>query len=107
MLFLFTLLTSLFLSSLSVAVPVEKRQTTVEYYLETYVTNGINDTGTYKGGLFVCGYHTGAGLGDATLCPNSSNASPAFMNGTYQQFDYNTTFPWGMYLAYDAEYAGQ
>jgi hypothetical protein len=71
-----------------------------EYYLQTSVTNGAGDCGTNKGGLYVLGYHTGAGLTDAVLFADISMASKGFLNGTYQQFDYNTSFPWYMDLEY-------
>ncbi|KAI9372751.1 hypothetical protein BJX61DRAFT_424483 [Aspergillus egyptiacus] len=46
--------------------------------------------------LYVYGYHTGAGLNDAVLTPDRDTASTAFLNGTRLQFDYNSTFPYGM-----------
>lgn len=49
-------------------------------------------------GLYVYGYHTGAGLNDAVLSPDVGTASPAFLNGTNVQFDLDTPFPWGLYM---------
>lgn len=46
--------------------------------------------------LYVYGYHTGAGLSDAVLSKDVETAGTAFLNGTNVQFDYNTTFPWGL-----------
>jgi hypothetical protein len=90
------------------ASPTQRREaaSNAEYYLQTCVTNGTNDYGTDKEGLYVFSYHTGAGLGDATLTPNISVASKGFLNGTYQQFDQNTTIPVAMVLGYEP-YAGK
>ena len=33
-------------------------------------------------------------------------AAVGFLNGTYQQFDYDTTFPWGLQMGFDDDYAG-
>jgi hypothetical protein len=52
----------------------------------------------------VTGYHTGAGTGDVALTSNATYALKGFLNGTYQQFDYNTSFPWGLYLKYPTYY---
>ena len=93
-----------------------------EYYL---VTSVIGPGNINKSGLYVSGYHTGtpcslrclppvihntnnmagAGLNDVTLGPIDV-ASKGFLNGTYQQFDYNTTFPWGLDMGSDGNYAG-
>ncbi len=88
-----------------------------EYHLKTKVISGdpkMDDlygihsfqilTQNITNSHTVVGYHTGAGLGDATLTSNITYASKGFLNGTYQQFDYNTPFPWGMKLAYDMYY---
>jgi hypothetical protein len=90
------------------ASPTHRRRaaSNAEYYLQTCVINGINDYGTNKEGLYVVSYHTGAGLGDAALTSNISVASKGFLNGTYQQFDQNTTFPVAMVLGYEP-YAGK
>jgi hypothetical protein len=95
MLALFTILAS----------PAHHRRV-AEYYLQTCVINSTNDYGTDKEGLYVVSYHTGAGLGDATLTSNITVASRGFLNGTYQQFDQNTTFPVAMVLGYEP-YAGK
>jgi hypothetical protein len=34
------------------------------------------------------------------------NASIGFLNGTYQQFDYDTPFPWGLNMGGADNYAG-
>lgn len=85
------------------ASPIQRRQTASsgEYYLQTSVISGTNDCGTNKDGLYVVGYHTGAGLDDATLTSDISVASKGFLNGTYQQFDYSTSFPWYLDLGYE------
>ena len=48
---------------------------------------------------------SGAGTNDVTL-ESIDVASIGFLNGTYQQFDYNTTFPWGLQMGGDNNYAG-
>lgn len=92
----------------TLASPTHRRRTAsnAEYYLQTCVINGNNDHGTNKEGLYVASYHTGAGLGDAALTPDISEASKGFLNGTYQQFDQDTTFPWAMVFGYEP-YAGK
>lgn len=77
-----------------------------EYYLKTCVINATDDYGTNKEGLYVASYHTGAGLNDVALISDISGASKGFLNDTYQQFDYNTSFPWYLDLGYEP-YAGQ
>ena len=72
------------------------------YYLKTSVVGTGNSN---KNGLYVSGYHIGAGLADATLEAIDS-ASVGFLNGTQQQFDYGTDFPTGMTLKQDNVYAG-
>ena len=47
----------------------------------------------------------GGGTNDVTL-EGIANASIGFLNGTYQQFDYDTTFPWGLLMGGDENYAG-
>ena len=90
------------------ASPNQRRQaaSSNEYYLQTSVINATGDCGTDKDGLYVVGYHTGAGLDDVALVSDFSVASKGFLNGTYQQFDYNTSFPWYMDLGYEP-YAGK
>lgn len=99
-----------------------------QYYLKTSVKGTGNHS---KEGLYVSGYHTGlssrllltllhhstqrsakdtdltsgAGTNDVTL-EGIDVASVGFLNGTYQQFDYNTTFPWGLQMGDDDNYAG-
>ncbi|KAF9884395.1 hypothetical protein FE257_001795 [Aspergillus nanangensis] len=53
----------------------------------------------YHNGLYVYGYHSAAGMNDAVLSGNVEDASPAFMNGTYVQFDLDTPFPWGLVMS--------
>lgn len=47
-------------------------------------------------GLYVYGYHTGAGLNDAVLTADVNTAKPAFLNSTNVQFAFDTPFPWGI-----------
>lgn len=45
-------------------------------------------------------------MNDVTL--GSVNvASKGFLNGTYQQFDYGTDFPWGFQMGGNTNYAGK
>ncbi|KAL6720344.1 hypothetical protein ACLMJK_002265 [Lecanora helva] len=72
-----------------------------EYYLLTQVIgNGSVD----KNDLYVSGYHTGAGTNDVTL-GGVDVASKGYFNGTHQQFDYETSFPWGLSMGGDTNYA--
>jgi len=57
-----------------------------------------------KDGLYIQAYHTGAGLNDATLTSNISEASPVYLNESYLLFDLDSDFPWGMKLAYNQYY---
>jgi len=50
-------------------------------------------------------FKAGAGFNDVTLGPIDV-ASKGFLNGTYQQFDYGTDFPWGLQMGNDLNYAG-
>ena len=65
-----------------------------KYHLQTRVKGYGNED---KNGLYVSGYHTGAGENDVTL-EFIDDASVGFLNDTYQQFDYGTDFPWGMFM---------
>jgi len=77
-----------------------------EYYLVTSVLDQSYGSSSSKDGLYVSSYHTGAGESDATLDSDVSVAAKGYLNGTYQIFDFNTTFPWGLYMGSDANYAG-
>jgi hypothetical protein len=73
------------------------------YLLRTITTAPKSE----KSNLYVSAYHTGAGLNDAVLTPNIARASKGFLNDTYQAFDFETDFPWGMMMAGNANYAGE
>lgn len=73
------------------------------YYLQTQVKGYGNPD---KNGLFVGGYHTGAGLGDAILDQSIDVAAAGYLNGTNQQFDLGNPFPWGMGMVEYDSYAG-
>lgn len=73
------------------------------YYLQTRVKGPANED---KNGLYVSGYHTGAGMNDATL-GSIDVASVGYLNGTNQQFEYDTDFPWGMVMVLYDFYAGK
>ena len=47
----------------------------------------------------------GAGLNDVTLGPKTG-ASKGYLNGTYQEFDLGTAYPWGLSVGGDSNYAG-
>ena len=47
----------------------------------------------------------GAGLNDVTLGAIDV-ASVGYYNDTHQLFDYNSTFPWGLNMGADTNYAG-
>ncbi|BDD58224.1 hypothetical protein MPDQ_002131 [Monascus purpureus] len=55
--------------------------------------------------LYVYAYHTGAGLNDAVLTSDAGTASPAILNDTTVQFELGTSFPWGLILEGDTNYA--
>ncbi|KAJ5574036.1 uncharacterized protein N7459_008463 [Penicillium hispanicum] len=55
--------------------------------------------------LYIRTYHTGAGLNDAVLDKNGTNAPNIYFNGTQALFDLGTEFPWGMIAPGDTNYA--
>lgn len=55
--------------------------------------------------LYVVAYHTGAGFNDAVLFKDAKAASSAYLNGTRALFDLGTSFPWGMLVGGDTNYA--
>lgn len=65
------------------------------YYLKTSVIDGGNAD---KNDLYVSSYHTGAGLGDATLIPFSTTGTVGFLNATHQQFDLHSSVPVAMIM---------
>lgn len=74
------------------------------YYLRTQVKGYVaapND----KDGLYVSSYHTGAGENDATL-ESIDVASAGYLNGSNQQFDLGSEFPWGIGMVDYDFYAG-
>jgi hypothetical protein len=78
-----TLLT--LLVNLSSSTPsLHTRQAPQQFYLRTAIvpSEDVNDTGTFKGELYIQPYHTGAGLSDVTLTPNISEALSGFLNST-------------------------
>ncbi len=94
----------LFLRPTSASPLILPRQTTtLEYYLRTRTTDPSSD----KNGLYLYAYHTGAGLNDVVLNSNVTGASPAFLNDTYQLFDFGSAFPWGLSMGGNTNYAGE
>ncbi|KAL2041849.1 hypothetical protein N7G274_005634 [Stereocaulon virgatum] len=71
------------------------------YHLKTCVVGGGHAD---KEGLYASGFHIGAGINDVTL-EGIEVASIGFLNGTYQQFDYGTPFPWGLNMGGADNYA--
>lgn len=70
------------------------------FKLQTQVIDGNQDCGTNKSGLWVTSFHTGAGLGDATLTPNVTRARLAYLNGTQQLFTYaGSAGPWPLVVS--------
>jgi hypothetical protein len=81
------------------------------FKLQSQVVNdGHNDCGTDKNNLWLTGFHTGAGLSDATMQFNRSTARQAYLNGTQLLTTYpnNTIGPWPMavsYIPYSSSYS--
>ena len=90
------------LASAVSATPLIPRQTSKSFHLKT--TQAGQDQ---HNNLYVCGYHTGAGLNDAVLSANAGDASKAFLNGTNVQFDLDTPFPWGFNMVGASNYGGE
>lgn len=93
------ILSALTIATTTLASPLAVRQQD-EFYLKT-----SNDS-LGRNGLYIGGYHTGAGLADAVAWPNTTYGSPAFLNGTYLQFALNSA-PSGFYPETDTNYAGK
>ncbi|RMJ24294.1 hypothetical protein PHISP_04835 [Aspergillus sp. HF37] len=55
-------------------------------------------------GLYVCAYHTGAGLNDAVLTQDEGKASPAVLNGSTTQFQLSE-LQWGLLMPAVTNYA--
>lgn len=89
---------------------VSRLEPSKEFYLKThsiYTPPGCVDSHIEsKDGLYLTSYHTGAGLSDITFTSDKTIAAKAFLNGTVLQFDYNSTFPWGMFMVGATNYAG-
>jgi len=78
---------------------------TQEFYLKSCLTNGSTDA--TKEGLYLAGYHTGAGLSDATFLDDTADAAKGFLNETYLEFDFGQDgeYPWGFSFFGDTNYA--
>lgn len=57
--------------------------------------------------LYLYSYHTGAGLSDAVFDSNGTNAPKFYLNGTTPYADLGTSFPWGLTIYADTNYAGK
>jgi len=86
---------------------LSRRQSTPNelYYLQTRIVDATGDCGTNKDGLYVYSHHTGAGLGDAGLSPNISDAMQGYLDGSQQLFTFpnNQGYPWAMQI-YEGPY---
>jgi hypothetical protein len=73
---------------------------TKQFHLKTSgATNALHND------LYVYAYHTGAGLNDAVLDKDDTNAAPFYLNGTSALATLGTEFPWGMSANGDTNYA--
>ncbi|KAJ5461262.1 uncharacterized protein N7458_002814 [Penicillium daleae] len=73
---------------------------TNQFHLKTAgATNALHND------LYVYAYHTGAGLNDAVLDKDDTNAAPFYLNGTSALATLGTEFPWGMSANGDTNYA--
>lgn len=72
---------------------------------KTFTLKTTNAQNPEHDGLYVYGYHTGAGLNDAVL-GDSEKASTASLNGTNVNFGLGSDIQWGMFLPGDTDYAG-
>lgn len=105
-----TLIIASLLAATAVATPINKdvetRATPTNFKLKTTVINGKNDTGTEKGNLWVVSYHTGAGLGDATLDSNKTIGNVGHLNASNDALLFKIgEYQWPMELDYEP-YAG-
>lgn len=104
-----TLIIASLLAATTLATPIsdlDTRANPTNFKLKTTVINGKNDTGTKKGNLWVVSYHTGAGLGDATLINNQTEAEVAHLNASNNALLFSISdLEWPMVLDYEP-YAG-
>lgn len=95
--------------TVSAAPAASDRVTTVplppRYYLQTKVDGKHKDCGSNKNDLFLTSYHTGAGLGDATLVSNKTHARVGYLNDTQQLFA-SDIGPWPL-AVYWGSYQGE
>lgn len=57
-------------------------------------------------GPTVTHYHLYAGIEDLILTSNKTEASIGFFNGSYQEFDLGSDFPYGMTFDFQRKYMG-
>ncbi|KAA6408537.1 MAG: hypothetical protein FRX48_07619 [Lasallia pustulata] len=79
-------------STITVSSPVP---TSSEYYLKSQVIHNRHSSKDY---LYLEAYHTGAGFNDGMVASSTEGAAKGFLDETYQQFDFGTAFPWGLYI---------
>ena len=67
-----------------------------EYYLQA---QPVGESPNQVVNNYLSSYHSGAGENNVTLVPQSE-ATKAFLNpdGGYQEFDLNTSYPWGFFM---------
>ncbi|PYH88257.1 hypothetical protein BO71DRAFT_391913 [Aspergillus ellipticus CBS 707.79] len=86
------------LASAVAASPIVSRQASSSNSTQTFHLKTSGASNEDHNNLYVEAYHTGAGFNDAVLTSDVGSAAPAFLNGTYTQFDLGTPFPWGFKL---------
>ncbi|KAI9891807.1 MAG: hypothetical protein M1814_002372 [Vezdaea aestivalis] len=87
--------TSVFLLICTVSAAPTRRDCNTTYYYDLITecpTNSAFD------GLYLSGYHAGAGLSNVSLSTTSGSPAGFLLDG-YQRFNYNTTFPWGLTMS--------
>ena len=93
---------SLCIASVAVtASPVARRDAGAQFHLKT-----TDSSIAAHNNLYVFGFHTGAGLNDAVLTTEASDASPAVLNDTTVSFQLGTEFPWGLVPSGESNYGG-
>lgn len=107
-------LLSIMLATLAIAAPLTGRDTpaitnsTQEFKLQICLPSGASDINHFEG-LWLEGYHTGAGLNDVVFNSNQSQAAKAWINNTANAgtvvFDLGTEFPWSFYADESPDYS--
>lgn len=94
---------SLFVTQTVLASTLLPRQDTpVAYYLQTRALDSSSD----KNGLFAIALQTSFGINDVILTSNMDDASQGFLNDSYQYFNLDTAYEWGLDLGVGADHDG-